>query len=33
MVTAKMLQEGDWAGLARIAREFVEAARRAREKS
>jgi 2-dehydro-3-deoxyphosphogluconate aldolase/(4S)-4-hydroxy-2-oxoglutarate aldolase len=33
MVTAKMLQEGDWAGLARIAREFVEAARGAREKS
>ena len=31
MVTAKMLQEGDWAGLTRIAREFVEAARRARE--
>jgi hypothetical protein len=31
MVTAKMLQEGDWAGLTKLAREFVEAARKARE--
>jgi len=29
MVTAKMLQEGDWAGLTKVAREFVEAARAA----
>jgi 2-dehydro-3-deoxyphosphogluconate aldolase/(4S)-4-hydroxy-2-oxoglutarate aldolase len=33
MVTAKMLQEGDWAGLTKIAREFVEAARKARNQS
>jgi 2-dehydro-3-deoxyphosphogluconate aldolase/(4S)-4-hydroxy-2-oxoglutarate aldolase len=26
MVTAKMLQEGDWAGLTKLAREFVSAA-------
>jgi 2-dehydro-3-deoxyphosphogluconate aldolase/(4S)-4-hydroxy-2-oxoglutarate aldolase len=31
MVTAKMLQEGDWAGLTRMAEEFVTAARKARE--
>jgi 2-dehydro-3-deoxyphosphogluconate aldolase/(4S)-4-hydroxy-2-oxoglutarate aldolase len=30
MVTAKMLQEGDWAGLTSLAREFVKAARSAR---
>jgi 2-dehydro-3-deoxyphosphogluconate aldolase/(4S)-4-hydroxy-2-oxoglutarate aldolase len=30
MVTAKMLQDGDWAGLTRKAREFVEAARGAK---
>lgn len=30
MVTAKMLQEGDWAGLTKVAGEFVEAARKAR---
>jgi len=30
LVSAKMLQEEDWAGLTRMAREFVEAARRAR---
>ncbi len=33
MVTAKMLQEGDWAGLTRLAREFVETARKARNQS
>jgi 2-dehydro-3-deoxyphosphogluconate aldolase/(4S)-4-hydroxy-2-oxoglutarate aldolase len=31
MVTAKMLKEGDWAGLTRVASEFVNAAKRARE--
>jgi 2-dehydro-3-deoxyphosphogluconate aldolase/(4S)-4-hydroxy-2-oxoglutarate aldolase len=30
MVTAKMLQEGDWAGLTKLAAEFVRAARNAR---
>jgi len=30
MVTAKMLQEGDWAGLTTMAEEFVKAARAAR---
>jgi 2-dehydro-3-deoxyphosphogluconate aldolase/(4S)-4-hydroxy-2-oxoglutarate aldolase len=30
MVTAKMLQEGDWAGLTRLAEQFVKAARSAR---
>jgi 2-dehydro-3-deoxyphosphogluconate aldolase/(4S)-4-hydroxy-2-oxoglutarate aldolase len=33
MVTAKMLQEGDWAGLTRMAEQFVEAARNARKQS
>src|SRR6267142_4258910 len=33
LVTAKMLEEEDWAGLTRMAREFVEAARAARKKS
>jgi len=33
MVTAKMLQEGDWAGLTKVAREFVEAAGSAGQKS
>src|SRR5437899_1812230 len=33
MVTAKMLQEGDWAGLTKLAREFVEAAGSAGQKS
>jgi 2-dehydro-3-deoxyphosphogluconate aldolase/(4S)-4-hydroxy-2-oxoglutarate aldolase len=33
MVTAKMLQEGDWAGLTRVAREFVEAASKARHQN
>ena len=31
MVTAKMLQAGDWVGLTRMAEEFVKAARKARE--
>jgi 2-dehydro-3-deoxyphosphogluconate aldolase / (4S)-4-hydroxy-2-oxoglutarate aldolase len=33
MVTAKMLQEGDWAGLTKLAKEFVEAARKAHNQS
>jgi 2-dehydro-3-deoxyphosphogluconate aldolase/(4S)-4-hydroxy-2-oxoglutarate aldolase len=33
MVTAKMPQEGDWAGLTKLAGEFVEAARKARNQS
>jgi 2-dehydro-3-deoxyphosphogluconate aldolase/(4S)-4-hydroxy-2-oxoglutarate aldolase len=33
MVTAKMLQDGDWAGLTTIAREFVEVASKARNQS
>jgi 2-dehydro-3-deoxyphosphogluconate aldolase / (4S)-4-hydroxy-2-oxoglutarate aldolase len=33
MVTAKMLQEGNWAGLTRMAEQFVEAARSARKQS
>jgi 2-dehydro-3-deoxyphosphogluconate aldolase/(4S)-4-hydroxy-2-oxoglutarate aldolase len=32
MLTARMLQEGDWAALTKLAREFVEAARKAIEK-
>jgi 2-dehydro-3-deoxyphosphogluconate aldolase/(4S)-4-hydroxy-2-oxoglutarate aldolase len=31
LASAKMLQEADWAGLTRLAGEFVEAARKARE--
>jgi 2-dehydro-3-deoxyphosphogluconate aldolase/(4S)-4-hydroxy-2-oxoglutarate aldolase len=33
MVTAKMLQEADWAGLTSMAEQFVEAARSARKQS
>ena len=33
LLTAKMLQEGNWAGLTRMAEQFVEAARGARKQS